>query len=93
MTFSRTTRGALGWTAAISLTFLLPVLSGCARTGPGIAQTVRMARGGAGLQVGVWGVRDLQGLDGATSSEWPAFEGYFQRGLDLHLAMGNTIGL
>lgn len=50
-------------------------------------------RRGAGVRVGVWDVRGLGEVSGARVSESPLFEGYFQKGLDLHLALENTVGV
>jgi hypothetical protein len=52
----------------------------------------RLARQGAGLMFGVWNV---QGVDreGVAASTWPFIDGYFQRGLDRHLAIESTAGL
>lgn len=53
------------------------------------ARTVRESSG-AGLRVGWW---DVQGAPtGNGASQTPAFEGYFQKGLDVHLVWENTIG-
>jgi hypothetical protein len=54
---------------------------------------VKAMRRGAGLRVGVWDVRGLGEVSGARVSETPLFEGYFQKGLDLHLALENTVGV
>lgn len=56
-------------------------------------QRVKRMRRGAGIRVGVWDVRGLTEVSGAQVSETPLFEGYFQRGLDLHLALENTVGV
>lgn len=53
----------------------------------------KAARGGVGLRVGTWSVRDLPSDDGATYSRSPHYEGYFQKGLDSHLVIENTLGL
>lgn len=50
-------------------------------------------RQGAGLRGGAWWVQDLREVDGAEYSQLPAFDGYFQKGLDLHLALESTLGL
>jgi hypothetical protein len=50
-------------------------------------------RRGAGVRVGVWDVRGLGEVSGARVSESPLFEGYFQKGLDLHLALENTVAV
>jgi hypothetical protein len=56
-------------------------------------QRVKAMRRGAGLRVGTWDVRGLAEVSGARVSESPLFEGYFQKGLDLHLALENTISV
>lgn len=56
------------------------------------ARTKR-ARNGAGLRFGTWQVRGLADPQNGSASESPAFEGYFEKGLDLHLAWENTFGL
>lgn len=56
-------------------------------------QRVKAMRRGAGLRVGTWDVRGLAQVSGARVSESPLFEGYFQRGLDLHLALENTVAV
>jgi len=53
----------------------------------------RRERQGAGLRGGIWDVRDLTEVSGAKYSTSPAFEGYFQKGLDLHLAIESTAGV
>jgi hypothetical protein len=53
----------------------------------------RLARSGAGLRVGFWNVANLREAENATTSTWPYIEGYFQRGLDRHLAIESSIGL
>lgn len=54
---------------------------------------VELARRGAGLSIGTWNVQDLHTTQGATYRITPAFEGYFQKGLDLHLALETTVGV
>ena len=56
-------------------------------------QRVKRMRRGAGLRVGMWDVRGLTEVSGASVSESPLFEGYFQNGLDLHLALENTVAV
>lgn len=55
------------------------------------ARAKRM-RQGAGLRAGPWWVQDLPEVSGAEYSRTPSFEGYFQKGLDLHLALESTLG-
>lgn len=56
-------------------------------------QRVKAMRRGAGMRVGTWDVRGLAQVSGARVSESPLVEGYFQRGLDLHLALENTVAV
>lgn len=56
-------------------------------------QRVKQMRRGAGLRVGTWDVRGITHVDGAQVSETPLFEGYFQRGLDRHLALENSVSV
>jgi opacity protein-like surface antigen len=50
-------------------------------------------RRGAGVHASFWDVRGLEEVSGARVDELPLFEGYFQRGLDLHLALENSVGV
>ncbi len=50
-------------------------------------------RRGAGVDASFWDVRGLRDVSGARVDEMPLFEGYFTRGLDLHLAMENSVGV
>jgi hypothetical protein len=56
-------------------------------------QRVKQMRRGAGVRVGTWDVRGLTQVSDARVSETPLFEGYFQRGLDLHLALENSVSV
>lgn len=56
-------------------------------------QRVKAMRRGAGVRVGTWDVRGLSEVSGARVSETPLFEGYFQKGLDLHLALENSVSV
>ena len=51
----------------------------------------QLMRQGAGLRLGAWWVQDRE--DEARVSRWPYMEGYFQRGLDLHLALESTLSV
>ena len=57
-----------------------------------LERDARLARRGAGLRGGVWDVRGLTETDGVEYSRTPAFEGFFQKGLDKHLAWENSVG-
>lgn len=46
----------------------------------------------AGLRAGVFQARGLTRVDGAGYATTPVFEGYFQKGLDKHLALESSIG-
>ena len=56
-------------------------------------EAVKLQRRGAGLRVGVWDVQGLAKVDGAEYSQSPAFEAYFQKGLDTHLVIESGLGL
>ena len=53
---------------------------------------VRRQRQGAGLRVGSWRMNGLTQTSGATYSSLPAFEGYWQKGLDRHIALETGFG-
>lgn len=53
---------------------------------------VKRMRNGAGLRIGSWQVRGI-GQAGASSSTLPAFEGYWQKGLDRHVVIETSAGL
>lgn len=53
----------------------------------------RRARRGAGLRVGTWQVTGLSTTSGATYSTMPVLEGYFQKGLDRHIAIESSVGI
>ena len=56
-----------------------------------LERAARLARRGAGVQVGVWQVRGLQEPSGVTHAASPLVEGYFRKGLDRHLALETTV--
>jgi hypothetical protein len=53
---------------------------------------VKRQRQGAGLRVGTWQTTGLTEVAGASYTTLPAFEGYWQKGLDKHLAIETTGG-
>jgi opacity protein-like surface antigen len=57
-----------------------------------LAALAKRARSGAGLRVGTWQVQDLVDPPSGSSSVTPSVEGWFQKGLDLHLVLENTVG-
>lgn len=52
----------------------------------------RLERRGLGFLVGTWDPRDLPHVAGAAESDTPLGEGFFQKGLDLHLALATSVG-
>ena len=54
---------------------------------------VRRQRRGAGIRIGSWQVSSLSTVSGSTTSTLPAFEGYWQRGLDRHVVLETSAGL
>ena len=54
---------------------------------------VKRMRAGAGFRIGSWGVRNLAQVSGTSSSSLPAFEGYWQKGLDRHVVIETSAGL
>ena len=90
-----TARYVMCWTRMASLTLAIALFPGdaAAQADTLAEQRVKAMRRGAGLRVGMWDVRGLAEVSGARVSETPLFEGYFQKGLDLHLALENTISV
>src|SRR5688500_10927452 len=79
--------------AALAL-LCVPMFAGAQVVGNSDVETqARIQRNGAGLRAGVWNVRDLEPAAGNSSQRSPLFEGYFQKGLDLHLALENTLSV
>lgn len=55
-------------------------------------RAVKRQRQGAGLRMGSWQMMGVSAVSGATVSTLPAMEGYFQKGLDRHLALETSVG-
>jgi opacity protein-like surface antigen len=55
-----------------------------------VERQARLARRGAGVRVGIWNV-DVESAEDPSKSLH--FEGYFQRGLDKHLALESSAGV
>lgn len=90
----QTTGGPNGRTliwAAIAL-LSLAVAPPSHAAGDDVEARTKRARGGAGIRVGTWHVLDLDTPPSGSSSESASFEGWFQKGLDLHLALESTMG-
>jgi hypothetical protein len=85
----------MSWRAIVPFALATAVLSQTvlAQTDTLTEQRAKAMRRGAGLRVGVWDVRGLSEVSGARVNESPLFEGYFQKGLDLHLALENTVSV
>jgi hypothetical protein len=78
----------MGVLAILALTVVQPVVAQQKQESEE-EKNARLARQGAGLRAGVWQVKEL-----ATGDESAPFvEGYFQRGLDLHLVMESSAGV
>lgn len=60
---------------------------------PEHVEEVKLQRRGAGLRIGVWNLSDDADPAESEIDAWPYLEGYFQRGLDRHLAIESTLGL
>ena len=54
---------------------------------------VKRQRRGAGIRMGSWQVQQAATVTGATTSTLPAFEGYWQHGLDRHVVLETSAGL
>lgn len=55
-------------------------------------RAVKRQRQGAGLRMGSWQMMGMGAVSGASVSTLPAMEGYFQKGLDRHLALETSVG-
>lgn len=87
-------------TAALSLAGIVVLLSATPAVAqepepdPEYVEQAQIARRGAGLRIGMWALdTDDEDEAVADADEWPYLEGYFQRGLDRHLAIESTLGL
>jgi opacity protein-like surface antigen len=56
-------------------------------------RAAQLARSAAGIRVGPWLVSGLRETEGASSSTWPLLEGYFQRGIDMHIVIESAVGV
>ena len=84
-------RSARALASILILSLSVSALAHAQEDDPERAATLK--RRGAGLRVGAWWVQDLPQVSDAEYSQWPSFEGYFQKGLDLHLTIETTLGL
>jgi len=55
-------------------------------------ERARLERRGAGARIGFWSVGGLREVPDARYGKSALFEGYFQHGLDRHLALQNSVG-
>src|SRR5580765_8920441 len=87
----RATRAKSSLVGLVTLAMLVVAMTAsAANSADPVRANVERARNGAGLRVGAWNVQDVP--NGVGTSQTPAFEGYFQKGIDLHLVWENTIG-
>jgi hypothetical protein len=61
------------------------------RTNADFEAEAKRSRGGAGLRGGSWSLQGHTTPSGATERRTPLLEGYFAKGLDLHLALENSV--
>jgi hypothetical protein len=78
-------------TVVLVTSMILPAASAAQESD--LERDARLARSGAGLRTGAWQLSELRDADNATTSTWPYIEGYFQRGMDMHLVIESSIGL
>jgi hypothetical protein len=81
--------------AALAATlFVIPVAAAAAqntRAESEVERDARLLRSSAGLRVGSWAVRGLRDASGGAASTLPAVEGWYQRGLDRHVALESSV--
>ena len=82
--------------AAATVVLALPTAAAFAQAGGaaldrGDQRAVKEARNGIALWMGDWRVRNTEAPSSVSESETPLFEGLFANGLDLHLALENSI--
>ncbi|MGH7476334.1 MAG: hypothetical protein ACRELD_08595 [Longimicrobiales bacterium] len=87
----RRVRALVGLWAALAGLFIPAGAPAQQEDVPERVQEARLLRQGAGIRAGVWHVETDP--DAQDASSWPLVEGYFQRGLDRHLAIESTIGV
>ena len=87
-------RGRTGRTSIpIVVAFLtLAAFPSWSTAGDDIEASTKRARGGGGVRAGDWQVHELEDPANGSSSETITVEGWFQKGLDLHLAVESTLG-
>lgn len=56
-----------------------------------IEEAAKRSRNGAGLRGGTWSLQGHKTPSGATESRTPLLEGYFAKGLDLHITLENSV--
>jgi hypothetical protein len=60
---------------------------------PDRVEEAKLARSGAGIRVSYWNLNDLPEVQNGSEGRWPLLEGYFQRGVDRHIAIESTVGV
>lgn len=88
-----------GWSVASTLLALLLVPAGLYAQKPQLTDSatlrenaVKRQRQGAGLRAGTWQTTGLAVVAGASYSTLPMLEGYWQKGLDQHVAIETSGG-
>jgi opacity protein-like surface antigen len=91
MTANRDRRGRalIAIAASLLMCAALPLWSAADDT---VEAGAKRARGGGGVRAGDWQVHGLEAPANGSDSETITVEGWFQKGLDLHLAMESTLG-
>src|SRR5438132_349877 len=56
-------------------------------------RAIKRERNGVGLRMGSWQVSGPAGVASSVSSTLPAFEGYWQKGIDRHVVIETSAGL
>lgn len=88
----RTSRAVAAVPAALAILFLLFTAAAAAEGESDPEKRAKLMRKGAGASAGHWALQDARELAGAKNGQSPSFEGFFQKGLDLHLAVENSVG-
>jgi opacity protein-like surface antigen len=77
----------------VALSVLLAPVALEAQTRGALEEEAERARRGAGLRIGGWLTSGLAEVDGVDYSTTPHFEGWYQRGLDRHIAIESTLSV
>lgn len=75
-----------------AFTATLPAFASADDSESDTEKRAKLMRKGAGLSVGHWALQGAREAAGAENSQTLSFEGFMQKGIDLHLALENSIG-